>query len=211
MSLRYKNFFVSGSYYAETTFDFPRTPGSVIAVAVDSSGNIIDTAATEVDLSAKRSEWDVSLGYYLNPYVGLTVGYKHMNQDVTTTSSLIDASGQVIARGSPSTTEFDISGPTLGLVGSVPVVNRFGVYGSFGYGFLQTSTEGAPDQDSPYYVVEGGISYSYAPEGGLGAVRALTGYAGYRIQTWTTQNATSDGREGNDTTQGFVVGLNMSF
>jgi hypothetical protein len=156
LSLRYKNFFVSGSYYAETTFSFPRTAGSVIDVAIDQSGNIIDRAATLVDLSAKRSEWDVALGYYLNPYLGVTVGYKNMNQDVTTTSSLVDTSGQVLVRGSPSTTKFEISGPTLGLFGSVPVVNRFGVYGSFGYGFLETKTAGAPHQDSPYYVVEGG-------------------------------------------------------
>lgn len=58
-SVRWKNLFVSGSYFPDTDYSF------------DTVGDF------------EREEFDVAMGYYvLPPYLALTAGYKYINQKV---------------------------------------------------------------------------------------------------------------------------------
>jgi hypothetical protein len=58
ISVKYKELFVSASYFVDTRYDF---------------FSIVD---------ADRREWDVTTGYYiLPPYLALTVGYKDIKQE----------------------------------------------------------------------------------------------------------------------------------
>lgn len=58
-SVRWKDFFVSASYFAQTDYHF---------------GTLVD---------AEREEFDVAMGYYvLPPYLALAAGYKYINQKI---------------------------------------------------------------------------------------------------------------------------------
>lgn len=81
------------------------------------------------------------------PHLAFTVGYKEIKQSFVSTATETDflrQPGQEFiprpAVTAASTT--DISGPTLGLVGSAPIGSGFGAYGSFAYGFLETEFQG---------------------------------------------------------------------
>ncbi|MCI0562267.1 MAG: hypothetical protein MN733_27590, partial [Nitrososphaera sp.] len=195
VSVKYKNFFVSSSYYPETEFEF------------EDSSEIPDLLT--IQTSAEREEWDVALGYFLTPYLAFTAGYKDIEQTFVDTITFI---GEPPIVTEPSTT--DISGPTLGLVGSAPIGSGFGVYGSFAYGFLESEFEGiSEDFDTPYVVAEGGVTYThnithvpaYMP------LSAATVFAGYRFQSYDTEDVTTSGEDGVDEAKGFVVGVNLTF
>ncbi|MCM0080385.1 hypothetical protein L4X63_02170 [Geomonas sp. Red32] len=64
LSVKYKDFFVGGSYLPETTFKL-----------ADNAGG------TPFVFNAKRSEWDASAGYYVVPSVAVTLGYKSITQE----------------------------------------------------------------------------------------------------------------------------------
>jgi len=215
LSFRYNNFFVSGSYYIETDFTFPRHSFGTVFELTDGKLN----AEVTKDISAKRTEWDISVGYYISRYLALTAGYKEIEQDFTNSiiywvpSQSLDDGTFYIAQDGPyvdhSTTR--ISGPTIGLAGSVPIKSGWGVYGTLGYGFLETKFESGGTYDSPYYLIESGISYTSSEKGKGEMVTATTFYAGYRSQTFYTENITPSGEDGTDITEGFVFGLNVSF
>lgn len=220
LSLRYKNFFVSGSYFPETTYSFPFTTVSLPLFNPDgtratSGGNAI-TAPFDVNASASREEYDVSVGYYLNQFLAVTAGYKNIRQFTDATLFRLNAITGARASGAIIEDHFNnkITGPMVGLVGSVPIGNRFGLYGNFAYGFLSTDffsggvEEGT--RDTPYYLAEGGVSYAFATPDTMKYLKALTAYVGYRNQTFYRKDV-ANGQDATDTTQGFVAGLNLSF
>lgn len=160
------------------------------------------------NLDVDRREWDVTAGYYiLPPYLALTAGYKDIQQEF----------------GSLDVDEFEVTGPTVGFVGAVPMKWGFSLYSNFAYGFLQMESEAfkfipAPstddDRDSQYWLAEGGIAYTHdlsnLPAHLL--LNSATFYAGYRHQQVETDIFdSSDADDGVDTTRGMVIGLNLAF
>jgi len=178
ISVKYKDVFVSASYFVDTEYRF-------------------------ANLDVDRREWDVTTGYYvLPPYFALTAGYKDIRQEF-------------------GALEFDVTGPTVGFVGAVPMKWGFSLYSNFAYGFLQMEsarfrddTPTDDDRDSQYWLAEGGIAYTYdlsnLPAHLL--LNSATFYAGYRHQQVETDiSDSSDTDDGLDITRGMVIGLNLAF
>jgi len=223
LSLRYNNFFVSGSYFKETAFSFPRFSYSMLItdyeITKDGEPFTLDYEMEHsvYDISKTRTEWDISVGYYLNQYIALTVGYKEIEKDTTVHQRVnfpdrIEGDTLFLA-----TEEIDYtlttktSGPTIGIAGSVPLKSGWGLYGAFAYGFLESEFQSGKTVDSPYSVTEGGLSYSYIAKDKVKFLHAATITAGYRSQTFYAKDITPSGEDGTDTTQGFTLGLNLSF
>jgi hypothetical protein len=217
-NLRYKNFLFSGSFYPSTDFKFP----------LRSFNNPGTSFYTTNEISAERDEWDMTGGYYLSRYIVLLGGYKKITQDFTSTTQLVDFEGQPFLPeiNPPETkkTTTEISGPILGAAAAVPIGRGFGFFGSYAHGFLESKFSGPgvnkKDEDSPYDLIELGISYTHVPKkGGAGFfgsvgnyIGGISGYFGYRVQlikTETKKNTAIDD-ETPDTTEGFTLGFNVA-
>lgn len=134
--------------------------------------------------SNSRKEFDLNLGWLLTPGVAATVGYKRVGQ---------------AADGN----NYQLAGPTVGLSATAPIRAGFSLYGSFGYGWLKSTSGSNVKFDADYQLSELGLAYSL----GTGAIpRAVTFTLGYRIQVLTSKEAlpTQDAR---DLTQGFTLGV----
>lgn len=70
LTVKYKDYFINGSYFTATNFGFPSY--------TDAPGLVTTT------LSAKRTEADVNVGWYFIPQVAVTLGYKEVKQDYST-------------------------------------------------------------------------------------------------------------------------------
>lgn len=223
LSLRYKNFLISGSLYPSTDFDFPLQSRQIIPQDVNDNdvvdGN--DAFFLSQDLSAERNEWDISGGYYLSRYIAILAGYKKITQDFKRITRLLDSAGDPIpGQETPSESTTEISGPIVGVAVSAPIGRGFGFFGSYAHGFLESEFDNGTDADSPYDLLEAGISYTYLPPGTESGfvgtvgnyVAAVSGYLGYRFQRISTEFEDLPGDlEGPDTTEGFTVGINVSF
>ncbi len=245
ISVRYKWLIATGSYYAETDFDFPTTT-RLNGIGSTSGANTV--SAFDEKVSASRYEWDVAAGFYVHPNIALLGGYKQMRQNIRY-SSQANADPRLNTGGDDASNagnqllnytsdgRFDVGGPTIGIAGSVPMGNGFGVYGSYAHGFL-TLDDGSGDlffpprfasaltpitnvlkgeKDVAYDVAEVGVTYTYGLEN-LPAhlpLNAATAYLGYRYQAFETDLQLSlDGfkaADRSDKTQGFVAGVNISF
>lgn len=192
VALKVGDFFLSGSYFLSQTYTFPTELNPVLPTT--GSGYLVNT-----NLTAKRKEADVAIGYYLHPSISIFAGFKQVTQDY---SSSYTATGYIPWSGSSTTT---IKGPTIGINGGVTLDNGFGVYGSFAYGWLKSTYNDSTDKDNASYVnSEFGFNYHAA---GVPLVYSI-GYRSQIIKTTMTSNSTLVGP---DITNGMVVGINISF
>lgn len=194
LGLRYKDFFLSGSYYMETKFDFPDVSYEVTDPSV---GTIIETLSA----SAKRSEWDASFGYYVHPSIAVSVGYKRIAQEYTDRYS----SPGIIYTPSEFTSKTTYKGPTLGILVNAPIGSGVGIYGNLAYGPLKGKFEGESSSfNAPYVLAESGLNYKFekAP---------LLINLGYRYQSLDSKPKDMGGQIGPDVTKGMVFGLSYIF
>lgn len=203
-SIKYKDFFISGSYFPEISYDFPKF--SYIAnypAAPAGVGTITET----VSGSAKRSEWDAQIGYFiLSSPIAVTLGYKNVTQKYTTTYT----SPGIIYTPATDESKTEYKGPLLGLSGSYPVGAGFNFYGGLAYGWLDVYYDGTKSDDSAtYFLADLGVLYKPFEK------LPISLSAGYRIQDIDTKvKATSSGDFENtatDITKGFVFGINIIF
>lgn len=224
VSVKYKKLFVTASYYTETEFDFPifQRTGSARFITEDGEVPLAERTTIE-STTGERREWDAAVGWYLHPYVAVLVGFKEIDQEIkfsfTTTDTFFpDSPFESIQTLSPvtGTNEINIAGPTLGIAGSVPIANGFGIYASYAHGFMDVDIIdfGQPevDRDADYDVAE--LGFSYTPN--MAALlphlplSAATIYAGYRYQTIDSDFDEPVG-DRSDVTQGFAAGLNLTW
>jgi hypothetical protein len=180
-----------------------------------------------------RWEWDAAVGWYVHPYVALLVGYKEINVEtggtITGTDTFTNLATGEIFLTTPAfadttfSSKIKISGPTLGIAGTVPIAGGFGIYASYAHGFMDvdnrdiqvspTFSETSSDFDADYNVAELGFSYTYGTKTLLPHVplSAATFYAGYRYQTIETDIPDDLGGDRRDITQGFAAGLNLTW
>lgn len=252
LAVKYKRLFVTGSYYFKTNFDFPnfqqRTAGllRLFDITDPTLTPILSseaTSTTNITVDGERREWDTAVGWYVHPYVAFLVGYKEINIE---TSGIVDATFDIttippippLNFSESFSEEIEISGPTLGIAASVPIVHGFGIYASYAHGFMDVDIMGqnpmfggisavggealpgqpfSSDTDADYDVAE--LGFSYTPN--MAALlphlplSAATVYAGYRYQTIETDIGASanfrDRGDRRDITQGFVAGLNLTW
>jgi len=198
-SIKYKDFFISGSYFPETNYDFPKFSYIVNSPTV---GTITETAS----MSAKRSEWDAQIGYFiLSSPIAVTLGYKNVTQKYTTTYT----SPGIIYTPPTTESKTDYKGPMLGLSGSYPIAAGFNFYGAVAYGWLDVYYDGEKSTDEgTYSLADLGVLYKHAK-------LPISFSAGYRIQDIDTKvkpkGSGSFGNTATDITKGFVFGLNIIF
>lgn len=233
LSARYKWFFVTGSYYAKTGFDFDDSRAvvttGVVTTPTGASVCVLAPCARSTTLfstSGDRYEWDASGGVYIHPYVALLGGYKKVRQGIdffaTQTTEIFAPAAPTQAASARLASDIDIEGPTIGIASSVPIGRGFGVYASYAHGFMDAKirdvnlTTGqdnlAPDQDATYDVAELGFSYTHGTEGLAPhmPLSAATVYAGYRYQNISTE-FDEPFQDRSDVTKGFAVGVNLTF
>lgn len=136
--------------------------------------------------TAKRSEWDASVGYSILPGLTATLGYKRVSQ-------------------SDGTNVYRPAGPVLGLGASAPIGEGLSLYGSVGLGRLKTPAGDAIDFKANYTLTEVGLSYALNADHPRWT---LTG--GYRMQVLRSKEAFGQ-QDGRDTTQGFTLGMLVTF
>ncbi|MBA2593767.1 MAG: hypothetical protein M3495_05415 [Pseudomonadota bacterium] len=152
-------------------------------------------------------------------------GYKKVRQRIDTTTAINDITlGTTFAFR--ETTDIDIEGPTIGIAASVPIGGGFGMYGSYAHGFMDTKSRSVfrgdfgvfdagstPDFDTTYNVAELGFTYTHGVERLMPhmPLSAATAYAGYRYQRISTDFDQPDTQDAGDVTEGFAVGVNLSF
>ena len=219
LTVRYKDFFLSGSYLTQTDYSFPEQTDKV-----DFQNSAITFG---YKLAGSRKEWDVILGYQILPGLALTTGYKEINQAFYQEGCAASFAGA--SQNCPQTASGNklldarvtYGGPTLGITGSAALDReRFpglGVYGSFAYGWLGANytRSGAAQSvgDVDYYVGELGFTYThllkempvYLP------LSSATAYAGYRYQSYESHIKDTNGNNPKDVVQGFVTGLNFAY
>lgn len=192
-NLSYDKFFASISYYTPTKFNFPRF-----------SFLTSDNKTKIVDMNADRSEWDLSAGYGINKNASAFLGYKDIKQ---TFNRRIDTDGTV----ANSTVSSNTSGPVIGISGH-STENGLGIYGTVAHGFLKSKvTKASEEYDVSYNLAETGVTYSIISNGSISHSNSMTAYAGYRFQTYLTEDVSPSGEDGSDTTDGFVAGINLNF
>jgi hypothetical protein len=181
LSIRYDKFLLSASYLAPETYP--------LSGALDTNS-----------LSGRRTELDISGGYYLLPGLGLTLGYKDIQQDY--------------GQGA-----FKWTGPTAGMTGSAPLGSNWALYGSYAFGLLKLKVpadshdaNGNTSFDATYSVGELGIAYGF----GVGRfLKSMRFTAGYRAQLLSTRGYALINRPTtpteHDYTQGPTIGVSGSF
>jgi hypothetical protein len=228
LTARYKSFFLTGSYLAETDYSFPTQ--SQVYDFVDNAGGH-NVAKLAYKFSGQRREWDVSLGYQILPYLAVTAGYKEIRQkfgDLSCLASIVVPDTNRFANRdclgtAPQAATVTYAGPTLGISGAAPIGKGFGLYGNFAYGWLAANyradsraggDKGVTDVD--YYVGELGLTYTHLMKS-LPIhlpLTSATAYAGYRYQTYEStlrERNLANGNNPKDVVQGFVAGFNLAY
>lgn len=234
-SARYGRFFVGGSYYTDTTFSFANDIQHITQTTtfLDTNAHPVkstpETFRTLFSSDGSRSEWDISVGYYLLRGLAFTVGYKEVNMKVNTRVSTTSNGSSTITDPNYSIQDSNkFSGPTLGLSFSLPISYGISGYGSYTHGFMNWDyrSVSSPEtitanSNANYDVAEIGFSYSpnvdfltaHVP------VNSASIFAGYRYQRLqydislnsSTGKSSSLVKDATDTTQGFVSGINIGF
>lgn len=195
ISLRYDNLFLSGSWYMPTKFTFP-------TISHRNTYSTVGTITETTKYTAEREEWDSSIGYYVHPSVGLTVGYKNIRQEYTST---VSSPGIIYARPTNTSTT-TLKGPTVGVTGGYSLGSGFGTYYAFSYGWLKASYEGVSRTDDVSYRLTE-VGFSFKP-----GTAPLILTLGYRSQLIDTKFSTYLGDQiGPDDTKGFAFGANLFF
>jgi hypothetical protein len=186
LSVKYGDFLVSGSYLARQTYSLTGSQDS---------------------LSASRSEFDATIGYYILPGLALAAGYKQVLQDY----------------GGGA---FKWTGPTIAVLPAVLMNSHIGIYGVASYGLFNlkvpeddADASGRSTFNADYALAEAGLSYAL---GGTGIVKAIRITGGFRAQILTTKGykLSSISATGSpitpspyehDVTYGPTIGLSGSF
>lgn len=201
-AVKYKDFFVSSSYFINTSYNFPLATILVPGVP----GNVdVDDLVTQ-DISAKRKEFDINIGWYFAPQVAVTLGYKQVNQKYTNVYTFPATPSR-----DPLTTTNTTKNkaPTIGIVAGAPVGNSdFLMYlnASSSIGRTMKATFSESDDSWKGWYASGELGFGYR------IVPGLTATAGYKYQIINLKvDTVSPTQKGRDTTNGPVLGVAYTF
>lgn len=200
ISLKIKDFFISTSYLGAPEYTFPEYSDTLILT----SGPTTTAYTLNHKTTAKRTESDANIGWYVTPNLALTLGYKVVTLEITDKRS---------GTGLLSRTVIDkptYAGPIIGFIGSVPLGEGLGLFGSLALGKMDMKYEGGTTTyDADYVATELGIGYR---EKSL----PLSYSVGYRFQSIEQKLPSYQiGGPGTpispDVTKGFTFGINLIF
>jgi hypothetical protein len=200
ISLKIKDFFISTSYLGAPDYTFPTYTDTIVL----SSGGTSTAYTLQHETTAKRTESDTNIGWYVSRNLALTIGYKVVTQEITDKQSGTGLTSQTVI-SKPT-----YAGPTIGFIGSVPMGGGFGMYGNLALGKLDMKYEdGSTTYDADYVSTEIGIGYKEKS-------MPLSFTIGYRFQSIeqklpTYQIGGSGTPVSPDVTKGLTFGLNLIF
>lgn len=182
LSIKWKNLFVSGSYFAQTDYNFAEFPESDV----------------------ERHEWDVAGGYYvLPPYLALTVGYKRIDQEFGAVDFEIDGPTFGFVGAVPMKWGFSLY--TNFAYGFFNAESQF--FEAFGqdddrdadYFLVETGLAWTYDlKQLPVHVL-------------LNSATLTLAYRHQQVETESVVAPFNDDDDGIDTTRGVVLGVNFAF
>lgn len=202
LSARYKNFVISGSYFLKTDYDFDSQ--TVVNYYIDDNNNQVNYLLEDSAIKGERSEWDINVGYYIQPSIVVSLGYKNIDRDIILKSPYLK---------NDLTTDQNTSGLTLGISAVAPLQGQWGLYGNFALGWLETEWKYGWKYDTDYYLGELGFVYGYRLDN-IQALESVSVHIGYRFQALIDDNTLTLGVDTTNTTdytQGFVLGVNLAF
>lgn len=200
ISLKIKDFFISTSYMGAGEYTFPEYSDTIVI----GSAPTYTAYTLNHKTTAKRTESDTNIGWYVTPNLAFTLGYKVVTLEITDKRS---------GTGLTSRTVVDkptYAGPTIGFMGSVPVGEGFGLFGNLALGKMDMEYEGGTTTyDADYVSTEIGIGYKEKSV-------PLSFTLGYRFQSIEQKLPSYQiGGAGTpispDVTKGFTFGINLIF
>lgn len=192
ISVRYKDFLVSGSHFVDRGFDFDGVSGN--------------------KFSSDRQETDFLIGYYVLPSLALTLGYKDVKQDFGGTAQFKYSGPMLgVAASAPLTQGFSLYG-SFGygfMDAKLPV------------GMAALEANGKTALDVNYMLGEVGVAYSIDVSSLLPGAKGMAITLGYRNQVLNTKDfsvrvsdvnpALQRNTDLRDTTEGLALGVSVSF
>lgn len=190
ISLKYKNFYISGGYFLNQQYTFQK---------------FTDITNSQIQYKAERKEFDASIGYNVWRTVSLFVGYKEVLQIFSKYTN----NAQTAISTDAFTSSNKYWGPILGIMGSyAPFDGKFSLYGSGSLGRLSGQYLNGRKEESnlPYNSIELGMLYQIES-------LPLSISIGYKTQTFNSGGGASGfiGKEFHDLTNGFLLGVNYYF
>jgi len=211
LSFSYKNFFISGSYFPETDYSLgEQTVFGDFQVKQEDGQLVQQYGGLITKLSAERSEWDINVGYYISPFLVVTAGYKKIERSFTgeIKKELLSPTEEKIVEDGAFHFGTKTDGLTIGIAGVAPLQGKLALYGNFALGWLETTEKDKDNFDSDYRLGELGFLYSSRFEQ-IPMLNAASFYVGYRFQAVKDDIPIGNGTD--DTTEGFVLGVNLTF
>jgi hypothetical protein len=214
MGVRYKNFFASASGMISSNYDFSKATEFVQGPAAVFGG--IHTFRLEHHVNARRYEADVNLGYYIHPWIALTMGYKGVFQQFDDKVTEFDVTHGPIAVCNPGSnfclqtrnkSSTSYNGGTIGIAANVPIPEGgliptgFSIYGNGAGGGMAVTGF----QSALYGTMDAGIAYKPTS---LPLLFTL-GYKFQIIRTKANSQASED--HFTDYTRGGILGINFIF
>jgi hypothetical protein len=192
VSLKYKKFLISGGYMLGTDYDWPGTTDTI---------NIGGSPYTAENKSkAEREELDINVGYSVHSNITLTLGYKQVKQDYTTETGGVG----LVSQTTKSETKY--TGQTIGIMGSAPIAERWGIYANLAYGLMDVKYEGSDQKDDATYI-SSELGFAYVPVSGF---VVSFGYKYQIIDTAIAAEGYGD-QKAIDVTKGVILGANYIF
>ncbi|MEO5332006.1 MAG: hypothetical protein H7839_08285 [Magnetococcus sp. YQC-5] len=191
LTLKWRDFFATGSYFIPSDYDFN--------LGKNYFAN--DPVGYDIKAKGKRSDYDLSLGYMILPNVGAALGYKQVKQDWHLS----------VSRAGALVTEIDskatLSGPFAGLILIAPLMDQFTLIGNLAYGLgMEWKYEPSTPKDKASYISTE-LSAVYRPS----AMPQLGLQMGYKYQSIDTNFKMIYGdATGPDTTKGPFLGLSYT-
>jgi hypothetical protein len=198
LSVKYKDFFLSGSVMASGRYNFPEYTD---AIAIPSLNNANPAFTVHRVINATRQENDLNAGYYITPNVALTVGYKRVEQifhvhEYGTGLATQDYTGKTF-----------YNGVTFGVLGGAAIGGGFSLYGAGVGGYMVTTYLPKTTSDNALYEA---AELGFAWKARSMPFGATLGYKAQVLRTYT-QNVNYKTQYGTDFTTGYTLGINAQF
>jgi len=205
VGVRYKDFFASASVMISPDYHFPTA--SELVSSSDPNGFFLHEFRINHHITGSRNEVDVNLGYYVHPWIALTMGYKGVFQKFKDKASTFDVSSNQPGDTITQKSKPQYNGGTLGVAANVPIPEAgwipagFSLYGNGGGGVM-----GSNDFRVAFYgTIDAGLAYKPTQL----PLLFTTGFKLQIINSLTHSDATQNHII--DYTRGMILGMHFVF
>jgi hypothetical protein len=199
-AVRHGRYFASASY-GRFSSDFPVSTSPVVTPG---GVNVITTRNDHFE----RREADISIGYFVTPEVGLSIGYKDATEDRSTALGIAPQDAPLLHTKAKAL--------LFGAIGNFQVQGALRLYTQLAYGparlelrFVDPSLA-SYDTNGRYLIGEVGLSYPlFTGNSGISAATVAVGYRSQTVKTASHGLIFHETRDLRDVREGLVVSLNI--